>query len=404
MSNGDRDIVNSVAEHGNTLQQIKTPYSTAVSVQVPRELDTVRRRLMDEASIGGEMMYYGWGAGKDHIEGPSIHLAMAAARCWGNCAVFPEPVQELPDSWIFTSSFVDLETGFTLQRQFRQSKSSQVFGKHHEERKSDIRFQVGQSKASRNVVVNALPKSIINEAMAKAKAGVRERLEKWIAAKGEGGLAMAQDGALDALEKLGIVEARVLAKVSRPTRAALTLDDLIVLKGDIVAIQDGTDRADELYPVEEAASGDGVMEHLANGDPEPEDDPPTPDPPKSDAKPRKRQSRKAKESEATTTPEPENDGKSSASDSGAEIEVDEAFVKDVCTGKEGPEVMEAVLEMKARFARLADDPLSLSKFTPNWEWIKAGGGAGAARVVRVVQSWYWAKARDAGFPQPADGE
>ena len=31
-------------------------------------------------------------------------------------------MQETPDAWIFTGHFIDLETGFTLSRQFRQSK------------------------------------------------------------------------------------------------------------------------------------------------------------------------------------------------------------------------------------------------------------------------------------------
>lgn len=415
MANGDI-VNNAVVANGQTLQQTRTPYSTAVSVQIERELGTVRRRLVDEAMIGGEMMYYGWGAGKDHIEGPSIHLAMAAARCWGNCAVFPEPVQETNDAWIFTSSFVDLETGFTLQRQFRQSKSSVVHGKHDQERKSDIRFQIGQSKASRNVVVNALPKSIIREAMEAAKSGVRERLEKWIENKGEGGMAIAQDSAIATLLKAGVDEERVLLKFSRPTRGALSLDDLVVLKGDIVAIQEGNDRAEDLYPPPATeASQNGVMEHLDDEKapfPEPEEKkmPPVGEPaPKSS----KRKSKAKTEAEQPTTPpEPEKDAQESLGDlketSQPEPEwiwgdIEPAtYIKSVCDGLEGLQAQYAAQELKARYNRLADDPLALAKYVPDWETIEKQDGKATVRVVSDIRGWYFAKADAEGFPQEVD--
>ncbi len=427
MSNGAdglaRDVVNAVSEHGQTLQQVRAPYSTAVSVQVPRDLATVRKRLMEEAAIGGESFFYGWGAGKNHIEGPSIHLAMAAARCWGNCAVFPEPVQDGGDSWIFTTAFVDLETGFTLQRQFRQSKRSIVHGDYDTERKDDIRFQIGQSKASRNVVVNAIPKTIINEAMATAKKGVRDRLAKWIAAydkeKGSGkGLAAAQDHALEALKRLGIEEERVLAKLSRPTRAALTLDDLILLKGDVVALEEGTDRVESLYPGPEAEGAvEDVMDHLADGaeggdDSEPK---PQPDPPSGGGEEAKKPaSRKRKGKPAAATPPPEAETPQGDPEGQSEMELGSdaedyvwsgewgtaEFLAECEAGNQGPEIQEAAQEYKARFGRLQDDPLAISKYEPNWDQIKDLQGDAGVTIVRDIRALYWRMAREAGFAQP----
>lgn len=412
MSNGtERDVMNAIPARGDTLQQIKTPYSTAVSVQIERNLDTVRRRLMDEARIGGEMMYYGWGASQNHIEGASIHLAMSAARCWGNCAVTSEPLQDGGDAWIFTSSFVDLETGFTLQRQFRQAKRSIVHGKHDEERKDDIRFQIGQSKASRNVVLNALPKSIINEAMKAAKAGVRERLEQWINGKGEKGMAMAQDGAMAALLKVGIAEERVLAKMQRPTKGALTLDDLIVLKGDIVAIQEGTDRAEELYPEEQAAGGDDLAEHLGADEspfdagetestPEPKEEP-------ADDKPKARKqaargSKKAGKDETaeTPTPNPPEEAETDTGPPAQEVpEIDADYIATLCKGREGPEVMDAVMDFKSRYNRLDEDDKAVGKAQPDWEAIKAGAGHQGVLIVQTVRDYYVAKCAAENFPQ-----
>ena len=255
-------------------QQIKTPYATAVMVQRPRELEIVRKRLKDEALIGGEDFYYGWGVGKNRIEGASINLAMSAVRAWGNCVILQEPIQDLPDAWVFTSSFVDLETGFTLQRQFRQSKRSSVSGAGDDnERKDDIRFQIGQSKASRNVALNAMPPSLIREAMETAKSGVRKTLTDWIAKQenkdGKTGMDQARDVVVSALVAMKISESRILSKMSRPTQAALDIDDLIVLRGDLMALKNGNEIASEIFPEPEKAqpetTTDAVMDHLKNG-------------------------------------------------------------------------------------------------------------------------------------------
>lgn len=393
-------------EQGGTLQQVSTGYVTAVRVQVPRRLVDVRRRLEEEAEVGGEMMFYGWGAGRDHIEGPSIQLAMAAVRAWRNCAVEMEQVQDLGDSWVFTAVFIDIEAGTTLKRQFRQSKTSVVYGRHDEERKTDIRFQIGQSKAARNVVVNALPKGLINEAVEAAKRNVRARLEKWIADRGETGLVQAQDGAIDALKRYGVTEERVLAKLGRATRKALTVDDLIILRGDIQAIADGTDRAEEIYPGPESEQDrDAVMDHLGEGakeagSPPPTSSPsPTPEPPAPEsmgAKPPKKKNvggRPRKNPPAPTSPPPEEEKTAQGPNFDAET------IKELERGSYGPEVGEAVMELRARYNRLGEDEQSLTKAVINWDWIEKGGGAIGIEMVQQVIGWYFGKAIAEGFPQ-----
>ena len=236
----DRSIAATAATQG------ERHYATAVPVQKSRRLSDVQRRIQDEAAMAGADFYYGWGAGKDKIEGPSVKLANALARCWGNCVVDALPVQELADSWVFTAAFIDLETGYTLTRQFRQSKNWKVFGKHDEERKADIRFQIGQSKATRNVILNALPSYLIDAAMSKAKEGVRTKIEQYIK---ENGIVKAVDAILQALAKCGVKEDAVLARSGRASRSGIDVDDIVILKGDLLAIQGGQERAEALFPL-----------------------------------------------------------------------------------------------------------------------------------------------------------
>jgi hypothetical protein len=254
---------------GQAVQRVEGRFVTAVAVQKPRSLPLVQRRLEEEATLSGESFYYGWGAGKDAIEGPSVKLAMAAVRCWGNCSVEMLPLQETADSWVFTAAFVDYETGFTLQRQFRQSKTWTVHGKLDHARKEDIRFQIGQSKAVRNVVLNALPSGLVDRAMEVAKDGARKKLEGFIARidkeKGKGaGLVQAADMVLKGLAKHGAKEEAVLRKLEVADRKALDLDRLLVLRGDLAALDNGETRADELYP---ASKAEQLAERLGGGRP-----------------------------------------------------------------------------------------------------------------------------------------
>jgi len=241
-----------------------------------RSLPDVRRRLLDEARMMGESGYYGWGNGKDKIEGPTIKLANAAARCWGNCSVESMPMQETPDAYIFTSRFIDLETGFTLERQFRQSKNWMVYGKHDPERKADIRFQIGQSKAARNLILNALPEWLIDEAMEVAKQGCREKVERLVNDKG---IVHAVDIMLRSLAKHGVTEEAVLLKCSVGKKEGLKIDDIVMLRGCLQAIEDGADRADQIFPGK-AAETPAVRRNLrSTGPAQPETDAPPADEP-----------------------------------------------------------------------------------------------------------------------------
>ncbi len=228
------------------VQKVQTKYTTAMAVQRPRVLATVEKKSLEEAALLGADAFYAWGQGKDRIEGPTVELAMALVRCYGNCAVDLGEVQDTAEAWIFTATFVDLETGFTLSRQFRQSKRWVVHGRFDEARKDDIRFQIGQSKAVRNVVLNAVPAWLCNRAMDKAKGGVREAIENAVA---KHGLAKVISVALEKLKGHGVDEARVLNTMGRQLPGAITVEDLVILHGSIAALDSGADTIDVLFPV-----------------------------------------------------------------------------------------------------------------------------------------------------------
>lgn len=263
---------------GATVQAIQTKYATAVAVQKPRNIHAIEKACKDEAAMAGESCFYGWGTGDDRIEGPSVDCAMIAVRNWGNCAVTMEPMIETPTSYIFTAAFVDLETGFTIERQFRQSKNWKVYGRMDEERKADVRFQLGASKATRNVVLKAMPAWLIDRMMDQAKSGVREKLEAYIKDKG---IDAARSLALRALEKYGVTQDRIEAKFGKKM-PAWAVEELVILKGDLKALESGQESSDVLFPdpkasepesTPEASAGDATTNTGHDNAPKPTDAP-----------------------------------------------------------------------------------------------------------------------------------
>lgn len=244
------EIIDGIPQAGTALQ-VKTQHATAISVQVPRTLHNCLQSIKIEAAISGERFYYGWSV-KDKrtgrssmIEGPSVKLALAACRCYTNCAVDMLPVQETADAWIFSAVFIDLESGFTLTRQFRQDKSSTVYGELGQARKDDVRFQIGQSKAIRNVVVNAVPDCLIDEAMQAAKSGAMARLDKFVDEKG---MVYAVDQILKGLGRYAVTVEAVLLKLGIADLKAIDKKELLALRCDLSALDAGQDYAENLFP------------------------------------------------------------------------------------------------------------------------------------------------------------
>ncbi len=177
----------------------------------------IKQQLREECMQAGDMMFYSWGKGDNHVEGGSIGLAMTLARIWGNCVIECLPPQENATSFILTTRFIDLETGFTNERPFRQSKKAIVAGKMDEERKMDTRFQVGYSKAARNVVKNSISFYLWDQAIKWAKEGTKKKIEDWIANLDKqeserepgdrvAGITIAQDKTIRRLMKHGMTE------------------------------------------------------------------------------------------------------------------------------------------------------------------------------------------------------
>lgn len=156
----------------------------AMRVAVPRNMAAVFARIDMAAQAGGQRWQYAIPF-KDRrkgttqlVTGPSIGCALDIARAYGNCTVDVERVEETPGGWVFHAVFLDIETGFRLGRPFRQRRDQNTGGYGGDaSRAEDIMFQIGASKAIRNVTVNAL-RGVVDEALDRAGNRLTDKIEK----------------------------------------------------------------------------------------------------------------------------------------------------------------------------------------------------------------------------------
>jgi hypothetical protein len=132
----------------------------AQPVAVYRDEQKILQKLSALAAAAGNDWFYRFPVrkkegGQDWIEGPSIKLANDVARIFGNNV---NEVREIDvgDAWIFYARFTDIETGFSMERAYRQRKGQSSLRTRDADRQLDIAYQIGQSKAIRNCIVNSL--------------------------------------------------------------------------------------------------------------------------------------------------------------------------------------------------------------------------------------------------------
>lgn len=233
----------------NTLRKMQTEFTTAVAVQKPRDRKSIIRACEEEAAIAGDEFFYAWTVktkeGPKLVEGLSIQAALAAARNWGNCAI-PCHYEESVNSYTFIATFLDMETGFNLQRTYKQRKKPNI-GMKDPERAEDIVFQIGQSKAIRNVILNALPSWLTSKMLIKAKEEVIEKIKKM-------GLPVAREKVLAFFKKYSIDIDRIEKKLGK-NQGGWNEEDLALLQGAMNSLTTGQESADSLFPpIHEGAS------------------------------------------------------------------------------------------------------------------------------------------------------
>jgi hypothetical protein len=214
----------------------------AQQVAVYRDEGKILQKLSALAAAAGSDWFYRFpvrkkDGGQDWIEGPSIKLANDCARIFGNNV---NEVREIDvgDAWIFYARFTDIETGFSMERAYRQRKTQTSLKTKDADRQLDIAYQIGQSKAIRNCIVNAL-QIYCDYAFDKARDSLIDKIGK--------DLAGWRERTLEGIAKMPMELARVERVIGRASRDWLAPQIAQVISM-MRAVHDGMASGDETFP------------------------------------------------------------------------------------------------------------------------------------------------------------
>lgn len=235
-----------LAETANALMTVGAapPVERVIGAQqiaIPRDEKKVLEKIKVLAAAAGTDWYYRYpvkskGGGQDWVEGPSIKLANDLARLYGNCEIETR-VTDLGDSWLIYARFTDYETGFVMTRPFQQRKGQRGM-RTGDDRGLDIAFQIGASKAIRNVIVNSL-QTFADFAFDEARNSLIEKigrnLEGW------------RERCIQRIAERKIELNRVERAIGRPAKDWMA-PDLARVVAMMQSIADGMASIDETFP------------------------------------------------------------------------------------------------------------------------------------------------------------
>jgi hypothetical protein len=256
LGHGDVTLLN----QGNTTIAKNTAFSdpiiTAQAVQVRRDIPAFLHRMKVLANMAGEEYRYQYPVkkktgGSSTVEGASIKMANDLAREYGNCMVDVR-VLDNGNEWVFYARFIDYETGFAMTRPFRQRKNQQTM-KDDAERQLDIVYQIGASKAIRNVVINSL-QTYADMIYTEAKNSLINNIGKNLAAWRERIVTRCQENKFDIK--------RIEMAITKPVQEWLAVDVARVV-AELKSVMDGMARFDDLFP---------DVTKMVENDPEPAQD------------------------------------------------------------------------------------------------------------------------------------
>jgi hypothetical protein len=216
-----------------------------------RDEAEVRLKLTELAAMAGDDWFYrfpvkeGRTGQTSWIEGPSIKLANSVARIFGNNVTEVREV-DVGDAWTFYARFTDLETGFSMERAYRQRKGQVTIKTKDAQRALDQVYQIGQSKAIRNVIVNSL-QIYADYAFEQAQGSLVEKIGK--------DLPGWRQRTLEAIARIPVEVHRVERVIGRAAKDWLATDIArIVAMGK--AIADGMATTEETFPAADEKPAD----------------------------------------------------------------------------------------------------------------------------------------------------
>jgi hypothetical protein len=230
---------------GASVARVDSEMFQAVQVLPPRNLEKFAAAMETEAGMAGVAFFYQWDVTskdgkKSLIIGPSFGMARRMLLNYGKAVVSIAVAAETSRDWTFSATFVDLETGVSFNRLFQQRKVVNIGKKMDEARALDIAFQIGMSKATRNVILAAMPQHLIDRCIERAQEQELVQIEK-------AGVIPSRNKTVGFLARHGVTDQQIEAVFGKPL-GTFTAQNVVELRGMARAIHEGASEAHVLFP------------------------------------------------------------------------------------------------------------------------------------------------------------
>lgn len=224
----------------------------------PRSIRTVLNQAEALATATQEIAaacIYSLPRGGKQLTGPSVRLAEIMASAWGNMRIGARIIREDGNFIIAQGYAHDLQTNtectFELRRRITDSK-----GRRYSDDMIAVTANAAQSIALRNAVFRVVPRALVDEIYARARA-VAVGEQKTIGTR--------RDAMVGHFTKLGVTTDKLLGLVGKPSVDDLDGEDLLILRGLANALKDGTTTIDAAFPEKRTETVAKQLPAVANG-------------------------------------------------------------------------------------------------------------------------------------------
>lgn len=271
-------VVTAILTRDEAQERALLDVQVSTAKRYPRSLPAVRNRILSLATVDEETAvacFYGLKPGPDgreftrggkRIVGESVRLAEIVASSYGNMRVQSEVVRVGDDTVTCRARCWDLEANYAVEsevvRRILAGRSSGDDWKDRQKREDAVALasMSGQAIARRTAIFNVVPPATLRSVFGKVKEAALGKAATLAERRGK---------AVEHLGKMGVSLGAVLYALGKPSNAKvedIDLEDLLVVRGWVEAIREGTATVAELFqaPAGEAAA-QGAAESVEKG-------------------------------------------------------------------------------------------------------------------------------------------
>ncbi len=245
-----------MALQSRAMQEVQAAF--VVAKRFPRDTVAAHKRILDDCRRMGlaEKSVYAYKRGSTMVTGPSIRLAEAIAKNWGNLSTGITELENRDDESVLQAYCIDMETNYEKRVTFsvkHERSSSKGITKLTDQRdRYENAFNYG-ARRLRACILAVIPGDIVEEAV--------EQCNKTMAGKSDVPLIDRARAMLPAFNKIGVSQEMIEKRLGHKLEAVLE-PELVVMRQIFNSVQEGMSKPSDWFDM--GVPGGGKAEALTD--------------------------------------------------------------------------------------------------------------------------------------------